>query len=79
MSDRAQRANTLHQAEQKLVELCPAAMVFWYSNSYVASDSVKGYDSDSWFGYTDFTDLSLSDWRDINAAEDELSNARNSD
>ncbi len=79
VSDRAQRATTLHQAEQKLVELCPAAMVFWYSNSYVASDSVKGYDSDSWFGYTDFTDLSLSDWRDINAAEDELSNARNSD
>ena len=76
-----ERASILHQAEQKLVnELCPATMVFWYSRSFVANDKmIGGYETDSWFGYIDFTDLKLDDWRDVNASEDAVSEARNAE
>lgn len=77
--DRKERANILHQAESKLVELCPATMVFWYTRNYVASDEIDGYDDDSWFGYMDFTNLELDDWRDVNEKEAEVSNARNAE
>lgn len=76
VSDRAARAETLHAAEQMLADLCPATMVFWYNNSYVASGEISGYDNDSWFGYTDFTNLKLSNWRDVNASEEAVSNSR---
>ncbi len=71
--DRAERATILHQAEEKLVDLCPATMVFWYTANYVASDSIDGYDMNSWFGYMDFTELSLDDWREVNSKETEES------
>ena len=75
---RADRANLLHQAETKLAEDCPATMVFWYSRSFVANKKmIGGYETDSWFGYVDFTDLKLDDWRDVNASEDAVSNERN--
>ena len=76
---REDRASLLHQAEDKLVnELCPATMVFWYSRSFVANDKmIDGYETDSWFGYINFTDLKLDDWRDVNASEDAVSTARN--
>ncbi len=75
-NDRAERASLLHQAEAKLVEECPATMVFWYTRSFVASKEIKGYDCDSWFGYMDFTDLQLKDWREVNASEDALLESR---
>lgn len=76
--NRAERASILHQAESKLAELCPATMVFWYSRSFVANDKmISGYKTDSWFGYVDFGDLELDDWRDVNASEEAVSNARN--
>ncbi|MBE6683420.1 MAG: hypothetical protein E7595_04610 [Ruminococcaceae bacterium] len=77
-TNRADRAKLLHDAEAKLVELCPATMVFWYSRSFVANDKmIDGYDTDSYFGYIDFTELELDDWRDVNASEDAVSIARN--
>jgi oligopeptide transport system substrate-binding protein len=72
----ADRAKALHDAEAKLVELCPATMVFWYTYSYVASDEISGYESDSWFGYVNMIDLKLSDWRDVNSKEAEVLEAR---
>lgn len=78
-NDRAARAEILHQAETKLVELCPATMVFWYTRSFVASDKISGYETDSWFGYINFTELELDDWREVNASEAEIINARNAD
>lgn len=76
--DRAKRAEILHNAEKKLVEeLCPATMVFFYSRSFVASDEIDGYETDSWFGYIDLTELELDDWREINSKEEELNNQRN--
>ncbi len=76
--DRAKRAEILHNAEKKLVEeLCPATMVFFYSRSFVASDEIDDYETDSWFGYVDFTELELDDWREINSKEEELNNQRN--
>ncbi len=71
------RAKLLHDAEAKLMELCPATMVFWYTNSFVASDEISGYEVNSWFGYTDFTDLELKDWREVNSKEAEVSAQRN--
>ncbi len=73
---REERASLLHQAESKLVELCPATMVFWYSRSFVASKKIGGYDTDSWFGYVNFGDLKLDDWRDVNTSEDAVMAAR---
>lgn len=75
-TSRSDRAAKLHEAEQKLVELCPATMVFWYTRSFVASDDISSYDTDSWFGYVDMTDLKLKNWRKVNAAEAEISEAR---
>lgn len=78
-SDRAKRAEGLHNAEKLLAELCPATMVFWYNNCYVASDEIKGFDNDNWFGYTNFINLKLSDWRDVNSKETEVSLQRAED
>lgn len=75
---REERASILHEAENKLTELCPATMVFWYSRSFVANDKmIDGYETDSYFGYVDFTELELDDWRDVNASEDAVSAERN--
>ena len=53
-------------------------MLFWYSRSYIANeDMVSGYDDDSWFGYIDFGNLKLDDWRAVNESEALLSEARN--
>ena len=51
-------------------------MVFWYTRSYVASDEIKGYDCDSWFGYMNFTDLELKNWREVNASEEAVQESR---
>ncbi len=76
-SNREDRAALLHQAESKLVELCPATMVFWYSRSFVANEKmIGGYETDSRFGYVDFGELKLDDWRDVNASEDAVMSER---
>lgn len=74
--DREERASLLHEVEEMLVDECPATMVFWYTRSYVASKEIKGYDCDSWFGYMDFTDLKLKNWREVNEAELALRESR---
>ncbi|MBR0230927.1 MAG: hypothetical protein IJQ53_01720 [Clostridia bacterium] len=76
IKDRAQRAEKLHEAEKLLADLCPSAPVLWYGGAYVASDELSGIKSDSWFGYFDLRNLKLSDWRDVNAKEEEESIAR---
>jgi len=76
-SNREDRTALLHQAESKLVELCPATMVFWYSRSFVANEKkISGYETDSRFGYVDFGELELKNWREINASEDALMDER---
>lgn len=77
--DRAERAAKLHEAEEKLVEDCPATMVFWYSRNYVSSNKISGFKTDSWFGYVDFTEVTLKNWRKVNAKEEEISAARTED
>ena len=74
--DRAARAEILHNAEKMLVDECPATMVFWYTRSFVASKEIDGYDCDSWFGYMDFTDLELDNWRDVNSSEEAVLESR---
>ncbi len=75
--NREDRAALLHQAEEKLADLCPATMVFWYSRSFVANDKdIGGYETDSRFGYVDFSNLKLDDWRDVNSEEDAAMSAR---
>ena len=77
-TDRAQRASLLHQAENTIVEQCPATMLFWYTRSYIANDDmISGYDDNNWFGYVDFGELELDDWRKVNESEALLSEARN--
>jgi oligopeptide transport system substrate-binding protein len=75
-SNRADRTARLHEAEQKLVDLCPATMVFWYSRSFVASKEISKYKTNNYFGYVDMTDLKLKDWRDVNAAEQKVQEER---
>ncbi len=71
-----ERANLLHQAETMLADECPATMVFWYTNSFVASDEISGYEVNSFYGFTDFTKLKLDDWREVNSKETEVSMQR---
>lgn len=77
--DRQERADILHEAEKLLAEQSPATMLFWYTNNYVASKKISGYKMDSWFGYMDFSDLKLKDWRDVNASEDAMYDGRADD
>ncbi len=74
-SDREVRAQKLHEAEQLLADECPAAALFQYTNCYVKSSKLSGIGDTFYFGYRDFSDLSLKNWRKINAAEEEASNA----
>lgn len=74
-SDREVRAEKLHAAEQILADECPATALFQYTNCYVKSSKLSGIGDTYYFGYRDFSDLSLKNWRKINAAEDEASNA----
>lgn len=69
----ADRAAALHEAEAKLNELCPATMLFYYTNSYVSSSKLGGIGDADYFGCLSFEDLKLSGWRKINAKEEETS------
>jgi ABC-type oligopeptide transport system substrate-binding subunit len=69
-ADPAARAQALHDAEAKLVDLCPATMLFYYTNSYVANSSLKSIGDADYFGSFGFIDASLKNWREINAKED---------
>ncbi len=70
--DRSERANILHQAEQMLVDDCPATMAFWYSYSFIASDKIDDYEVNNYFGFIDFTELTLDDWREVNSKEESI-------
>ena len=76
VTDFDKRAEMLHNAEKMLADLCPAAPVIWYNNSYVAAKGISGIGEDSWFGYYNFNKLSMSDWRAINEQEAEVSEQR---
>lgn len=72
-ADPAARAQALHEAETKLNELCPATMLYYYSSSHVANSKLKSIGDADYFGAFSFIDAKLSDWRKINAKEDEIS------
>lgn len=74
-SDRAVRAEKLHEAEEILADECPAIALFSYTNGYVKSSKLSGIGSTNYFGTRDFSGLNLKGWRKINAAEEEASNA----
>lgn len=74
-SDREVRAEKLHAAEEILVDECPATALFQYTNCYVKSSKLSGIGDTYYFGYRDFSSLKLKNWRKINAAEEEASNA----
>ncbi len=74
-NDREIRAELLHEAEKILADECPATALFRYTNGYVKSGKLSGIGDTFYFGYRNFNDLSLKGWREINAAEEEASNA----
>ncbi len=73
-ADSTKRAEVLHEVEAKFTELCPATMLFYYTNSYVSS-KMGGIGDADYFGCFPFTDASLSGWRKINAKESEAAQA----
>lgn len=72
-ADPAARAEALHNAEAKFNELCPATMLYYHTSSYVADGALKSIGDADYFGAFDMVGLNLSDWRKINAKEDETS------
>lgn len=72
-ADPATRAQILHEAEAKLNEICPATMLYYHTSSYVSNGKLKSIGDADYFGAFDFIDAKLSDWRKINAKEDEAS------
>ncbi len=74
---RSDRAKILHDAEKLLVEESPATMVFWYSFSYAARDEVDDYEVDNYFGFVDFDEMELDDWREVNEKEESIQAERN--
>lgn len=73
-SDRAKRFDLMKQAEAMLAEDCPVATLFNYTYSYATKGELSGLSS-NYFGFVNFTRASLKDWRNINAAEQEASDA----
>ena len=74
-SDREVRAEKLHEAEQIIADECPATALFRYTSCYVKSSKLSGIGDTYYFGYRDLASLKLKNWRKINAAEEEASNA----
>jgi ABC-type transport system substrate-binding protein len=75
-SDRKDRIAKLHEAEKMFTELCPATALFYYSSSYVISDSLKNVET-TFFGFKNFNNLKLKNYREINAIEESLDAAEN--
>ncbi len=67
------RAEALHEAERMLDELCPATMLFYYTNSYVASSELSGIGDADYYGCLSLENLKLSDWRTVNSREEAAS------
>lgn len=70
-TDRSDRIAKLHEAEKMLTELCPATALFYYSSSYVKSNKLKNVET-TFFGFKNFNDLKLKNYREINAREESL-------
>ena len=70
----------LVEAEKILAEDCPAIALVFYSNNYLASSELKKLEV-SPYGYVDFTNAKLNDYKAKNeayqAAQDALENAEN--
>lgn len=64
------RAAALHEAEAMLNDLCPATMLFYYTNSYVSSSKLSKIGDADYFGCLSLDSLKLSDWRKVNAREE---------
>ncbi|HOJ47401.1 MAG TPA: ABC transporter substrate-binding protein [Bacillota bacterium] len=71
LTDRKERVAKLHEAERMFTELCPATALFYYSSSYVKSSDLKNVET-TFFGYKNFNDLKLKNYREINAIEESL-------
>lgn len=69
------RAAALHDAEAMLCDLCPATMLFYYTNSYVSNSKLGKIGNADYFGCLSLENLKLSDWRKINAKEEAASAA----
>jgi hypothetical protein len=48
-------------------------MLYYHTNSYVAKDDMGGIGDADAFGNFAFVDATLTDWREINAKEEQIS------
>jgi hypothetical protein len=77
MTNRNDRVSKLHEAEKMFNELCPATALFYYSSSYVKSDDLSNVKT-TFFGYKDFNDLKLKNYREVNSREESIDAAEES-
>lgn len=73
--DAEKRVKLLHDAEKKLVDLCPIAPLHFNVNSYLASDKLDDLEV-SGYGYTIFTEAELDDYEETNKVIIEEENRR---
>ncbi len=62
--DRAARSAILHEAEALLMEDMPIMPIIFNKDAYVYNSKVLSNIDDYYFGYRDFTDLTMKNWRD---------------
>ena len=55
------------EVEKLLADECPAIALVQYSNAYLASSELKGLET-SPYGYTDFTNATLKNYKEKNEA-----------
>ncbi len=64
---REDRVKKLIEVEKIMAEDCPAIALVHYSNAYLASSELKGLET-SPYGYTDFTNATLKNYKEKNEA-----------
>lgn len=68
--DRAARSAILHEAEALLMEDMPIMPLIFNKDAYVYNSKVLSGIGNYYYGYRDFTDLKMKNWRDYQVEED---------
>jgi oligopeptide transport system substrate-binding protein len=66
-TQRKERVKKLIEVEKIMAEECPAIALVHYSNAYLASSELKGLET-SPYGYTDFTNATIKNYKEKNEA-----------
>jgi len=66
--DRAKRSETLHNAEKLLMDEMPIMPIIFNKDAYVTNDTISKV-GDYYYGYRNFNNTKVKDWREIDAAE----------